>query len=78
LYNSTTHTTSDNDGVEVRVPGFGDPLRVEYLNPYKSSYAFYFANLADILVTMGYERGKNLLGAPYDFRKAPSIQTLFT
>jgi len=72
LYNASTRTTRDNDGVEVRVPGFGDPFRVEYLNPFKSSYAVYFANLADTFVTMGYQREKSLHGAPYDFRKAPS------
>ena len=35
--------------------------------------ASYFYHIADFLVkNLSYVRGKNLRGAPYDFRKAPS------
>jgi lysophospholipase-3 len=73
FYNQTDHTTRNNDGVETRIPGFGNSSAVEYINPYKSSYAEYFSKIADGLISLGYERGINLHGAPYDFRKAASM-----
>jgi lysophospholipase-3 len=74
-YNQTDHTTRNNDGVETRIPGFGGTFSVEFLNPYKSSYAGYFSKIVDGLVTLGYQRGVNIHGAPYDFRKAASKKT---
>ena len=72
-YDVKTRKTFDNDGVETRVPGFGDPMRVEYLDPSQNSHSIYFAKIAEKLVKdLGYERGKDLHGAPYDFRKAAS------
>ncbi len=71
-YNQTDRTTYNNEGVETRVPGFGTPASVEYLNPFQSSYAQYFFKIVNELVDIGYERGVNIHGAPYDFRKAAS------
>ncbi len=71
-YDNKTRKTRDNDGVQVRVPGWGDPAYVEYLDSSKSSTGSYFATIANKLVKSGYERKKNLFGAPYDFRKAAS------
>lgn len=34
--------------------------------------ASYYAPLVNLLVAKGYTRGVDVLGAPYDFRKAPS------
>lgn len=32
----------------------------------------YFVNIVERLVSLGYQRGVNIKGAPYDYRKAPS------
>ena len=56
--------------MEIRVPGWGDPRYVEYLD--SSGEFSYFGTIADKLVKTGYVRGRNLFGAPYDFRKAAS------
>jgi lysophospholipase-3 len=71
-FNNKTRATHDNNGVQVRIPGWGNPKYVEYLDTAEDSYGPYFANIANRLVKMGYVRNKNLLGAPYDFRKAAS------
>lgn len=31
----------------------------------------YFAYIADTLESWGYKRGKNIIGAPYDWRRSP-------
>lgn len=35
-------------------------------------FAYYFHSIIEALVGLGYERGINIHGAPYDFRKAPN------
>ncbi len=72
VYDNVTHTTRNNDGVDVRVPGFGNSSSVEYLDPSMNSVSVYFAKVAQKLLLLGYERDVNLHGAPYDFRKAAS------
>jgi len=62
----------------VRIPGFGNTTTVEYLDPSQLSVGIYFANVAQRLVQgLGYQRGHNLHGAPYDFRKAANEQAEF-
>jgi len=70
VYNPVTHRSSDNPGVETRIPGFGNTSTVEYLDPSQRFFSVYFANLVTHLLPQGYIRGSNLHGAPYDFRKA--------
>ncbi|XP_042897494.1 lysosomal phospholipase A and acyltransferase isoform X2 [Parasteatoda tepidariorum] len=78
-YNKTTRLTQNSPGVHIRVPGFGDTSSVEWLDPSATMPPFiarfilsaYFVDIADMLVKEGYTRGKNIRGAPYDFRKAP-------
>ena len=61
----------DQEGVTYRVPGFGDTNTVEHLDPTK--LGVYMAPFIKHLVTKcGYERGKDLRAAPYDFRRDPS------
>lgn len=61
-----------NPGVDIRVPGFGNTNTIEWLND--QSFAVpYFSNIVQTLVSWGYERGKNLVGAPYDWRHAGGI-----
>lgn len=71
-YDKVTRTTHNSPGVELRVPGWGDPFVVEWIDPTKNSAGAYFKDIAKALYSMGYERNKSLRGAPYDFRKAPS------
>lgn len=59
-------------GVDIRVGGFGKTESVEYVDPSKVRGSNYFDSLVKQLVELGYERDKNILGAPYDFRRAPN------
>ncbi|KAH0534846.1 phospholipase A2 group XV-like [Cotesia glomerata] len=72
-YHNDTRTTTNTEGVSVRVPGWGDPFSVEYLDPSKASPGNYFKDVGNMLVNqLGYVRNLSLRGAPYDFRKAPN------
>ena len=73
VYDNVTRTTRNQDGVEIRIPGWGDPFVVEYLDPSKASPGSYFKDIGNMLVNdLGYIRNLSLRGAPYDFRKGPS------
>lgn len=72
IYNNETRTTSNPEGVTLRVPGFGNTSSVEWLDPTEASAGAYFKDIGNILVNLGYERNKSIRGAPYDFRKGPS------
>lgn len=72
-FDEATKKTFNQPGVETRIPDFGDPSRVEYLDPSRLAIAGdYFSHISDTLVSLGYIRGENLHGAPFDFRKGPS------
>ncbi|KAK2724865.1 hypothetical protein QYM36_001365 [Artemia franciscana] len=71
-YDNVSRTTSNSPGVEIRVPGFGDTLTVEWLDPSKASPGAYFNKIADSLALLGLERNFTIRGIPYDFRKAPN------
>ncbi|XP_005094704.1 phospholipase A2 group XV isoform X2 [Aplysia californica] len=73
LYNPITRKTSNNEGVDIRVPQFGNTSSVEWLDAYShfSSLQYFFPIVKD-LVSLGYVRGKSVRGAPFDFRKAPN------
>ena len=78
IYDNQTRTTHDNDGVQIRVPGFGNTTTVEYVDPSRLPISGYFGQMVEHLVMeFGYERGQNIRGAPYDFRKAPSLYFSF-
>ncbi|KAH9528645.1 hypothetical protein DERF_002567 [Dermatophagoides farinae] len=73
IYDNRTRTTHDNDGVQIRVPGFGNTTTVEYVDPSRLPISGYFGRMVEhFVVDFGYERGQNIRGAPYDFRKAPN------
>lgn len=72
VYNRTTHATQFPDGVDVRVPGFGQTFSLEFLDPSKSSVGSYFHTMVESLVGWGYTRGEDVRGAPYDWRRAPN------
>ncbi|XP_070164059.1 lysosomal phospholipase A and acyltransferase [Polyergus mexicanus] len=72
-YDNVTRTTSNQPGVDIRIPGWGNPLVVEYIDPSKASPGSYFSDIGNMLVNnMGYVRNVSLRGAPYDFRKGPN------
>lgn len=74
-YNNVTRLTRNSPGVETRVPGFGNSSTVEWLDPSEASPGAYFHNIAEMFVAkLGYRRGVDLHGIPYDFRKAPNEQ----
>jgi Lecithin:cholesterol acyltransferase. len=72
VYDNVTRTTSNSEGVEIRIPGFGSTTSVEWIDPSHASQGAYFKDIANTLVALGYQRNVSLRGAPYDFRKAPS------
>lgn len=76
-YDNVTRTTRNPPGVDIRVPGWGDPEPVEWLDPSHASTGVYFNGIADALVKIGYVRNVSIRGAPYDFRKAPNENAEF-
>ncbi|KAL3282550.1 hypothetical protein HHI36_005730 [Cryptolaemus montrouzieri] len=72
IYDNQTRTTRNNDGVSLRIPGFGLSETVEWLDPSHAATGSYFNAIANLLVSLGHERNITLRGAPYDFRKAPN------
>ncbi|XP_036329433.1 phospholipase A2 group XV-like [Rhagoletis pomonella] len=76
-YDKATRTTHNSPGVDIRVPGWGDPDVVEWIDPTHNKAGAYFKDIANVLVDLGYERKKNIHGAPYDFRKGPSEHNQF-
>jgi len=78
VYDNATHTTSNSPGVQIKFPNFGNTTPVEYLDVGRSDYAMYFGKMVETLVrSLGYRRGENLFGAPYDFRKAANEHQKF-
>lgn len=66
-----TKTYSNPPGVQMRVPYFGNTTGIEYLDPSTTYVGEYFGSFVQALVDTGYERGKSIRAAPYDFRTAP-------
>jgi len=70
-YNSTTRTTSNAQGVETRIPGFGNTTTsVEWIDKSMRGFSTYFSLIVSKVLPFGYIRGENIHGAPYDFRRA--------
>ena len=74
MYDPVTHKYSDAPGVTTRIPGFGDTSSVEYLDPDTKWFEVtqYFYAMVTHFVNKGYTRGKDIVGAPYDWRFSPS------
>ncbi|XP_064119790.1 phospholipase A2 group XV-like [Macrobrachium nipponense] len=72
-YDKQTRTTRNLPGVQTRVPGFGNTTTLEYLTPDRCQYSSYMSTMIEtVFLPLGYKRGVDLRGAPYDFRKAPN------
>lgn len=63
-YDPVTKKTSNLEGVEINVPGFGSTSSIEYFDSSSISYASYFGPIVRNLVKLGYTRGSDLRGAP--------------
>ncbi|KAL3617862.1 hypothetical protein CASFOL_038183 [Castilleja foliolosa] len=61
-------------GVETRVPSFGSTNALLYLNPNLKGITSYMEPLVRALEQVGYSRGENIFGAPYDFRYGLAAQ----
>lgn len=72
MYNRTTNKTSSMPGVLIDVPGFQNTSTMEWLDTSKASEGRYFTDIVEALLPLGYRRGENIVGAPYDWRQAPS------
>ena len=67
--NSGQYSSTDDD-ILVSAPGFGDTNSVENLGQDVIPIP-YFKDMVEYFVRRGYERGKNIRAAPYDWRLAP-------
>ena len=63
-YDPVTKKTSNMDGVEIQIPGFGETSSIEFFDSSGISYSSYFGPIVKNLVAMGFTRGTNLRGAP--------------
>lgn len=68
IYDNNTRTTHNSPGVETRIPGWGNPEVVEWLDPTHAGSGAYFKDIGNALVANGYVRNVSIRGAPYDFR----------
>lgn len=75
-YDNSTRTTRNSPGVEIRVQGWGTVSTMDMVDttPWVNQfdYGYYFYSIIQALANRGYDRVKNMYGAPYDFRKGPS------
>ncbi|XP_055295032.1 phospholipase A2 group XV-like [Sitodiplosis mosellana] len=71
VYDPETRKTKNTPGVVTRVIGWGSTESMEWI----WIFGAYFNYISEALVNRGYIRGKNLFGAPYDFRKGPNEST---
>ena len=64
------YSSSDND-IKIMVPGFGQTETIEELSQTGLNDFPYFKDMVKYFVDRGYERGKSIRGAPYDWRYGP-------
>jgi lysophospholipase-3 len=72
-YDNKTHTTHNTEGVEIRPTNFGSIDSVDYLDVVHIPGTAYFDTIIETLVkNNGYVRNVDMIGAAFDFRKAPN------
>ncbi|CAK8678186.1 unnamed protein product [Clavelina lepadiformis] len=80
FFDPKTNKSLSREGIEIRIPGFGNTHDVEYID---DSWLAYFAdnvgayahNLVEALVSNGYIRGRSVRGASFDFRLSMASNT---
>ena len=69
----TGQYSSTSDDITVSVPGFGSTETVETMSRGLVLQFHYFKEFVDYFVKRGYERGKSIRAAPYDWRVGPGM-----
>lgn len=64
-----TMSVTNAPGVLTRTTGFGDTSSIDTLDSH--DLVKYMKPFVDYMVANGYTRGKDIRGAPYDFRYSP-------
>ncbi|CAD5114306.1 unnamed protein product [Dimorphilus gyrociliatus] len=82
IYNETTKISESPKGIKTRIPGWGETTTLEYVDPSWTAWIWgnlgtYLSPLVSSLLALGYKRGRDLRGAPYDWRKGPHSQIDF-
>lgn len=73
VYNKTSRTTRNTEGVLIRPTNFGSIDSVDYLDIYKLPKTSYFATIIEGLEKRsGLVRNVDMVGAAFDFRKGPN------
>lgn len=69
-YNETTQQFNNQPGVKIRPKDFGGLEGVDKLDHFDDPFGLtdYFMPIIDALAGIGYEGGKTMFGAPYDWR----------
>lgn len=76
-YDNQTKRTNDQDGVSVSVPYWGNPCAVENVDETHQVVGNYFSSISNMLANdLGFEKGKTILAAPYDYRKGPGMDLI--
>lgn len=68
-WDMSTMAVRNKQGVITQVSGFGDTSTIETLDT--TGLVKYTKPMIDYLVNLGYQKGKSLRAAPYDFRYSP-------
>ena len=77
VYDNKSDSYSDTPSVNITAPGLGDVITLEYLEADGLKLLPYFEHFVDYFVTnYSYVGGKDLRGAPYDWRLAPGMQCI--
>ena len=71
----TGQYSSTSVGIHVSVPGFGDTYTVERRGNGLLTFPL-FNGFVDYFVKRGYERGKSIRAAPYDWRLGPGMYVI--
>lgn len=78
LIDKSTEKVKNQEGVSTRITDFGSTTTFEFLDQTHSAPGSpYFDKLVDAMLKLGYERGKDLKGAPYDWRLTPTLSDEF-
>ncbi|KAH7827936.1 putative lysophospholipase III [Monocercomonoides exilis] len=75
-YDPETETYSSNPNIVTRPVDYGGLKGVDYLDPVVKTVTKMYHPLIQTLQETGYEEGKNLFGAPYDWRLANAKQVM--
>ena len=70
MFEANNNNYDNNNGVTIEAPGYGETETVEFINTDNTIEIPYMNDFVDYFVARGYERGKSIRAAPYDWRLA--------